>query len=419
LLLQKHMTGKTGISLFEAGCEVGGDTGNVSCAKVLQSPYAVWPHVRGNEDAEAIRKKVPVAFLGLIYYLALAVWFIGVGLPDASRRWVLLLPGLLIAAGVATSVYFLFVMFAKLDHWCPWCLVTHVLNFGIAVCLVWMWRIVKRSPVANVARAPRPHAQSHAARPSHGARSPHPSGRLVFVTLLAMALVVFGQQYVLSSAVAKMMTEASERGLAQCKQGIKQLRGDPARLGQALGHQRSAGRSHSTRRSGSAKGSADLPYWNLRGFQRLCLSVLQGDGVVLDEKVLPLFAGQIRIIFKHFPLDGACNKQVNKTGHARACEAASLAESARVQRGNEGFWKAHDALFARQAPNELLAKLDVAEVIAALGLDPIQTHAQMKSRAITERINEDVTLARISGVMATPWLILNDKVVATESPPMI
>ena len=152
LLLQKHMTGKAGISLFEAGCEVGGDTGNVSCAKVLQSPYAVWPHVRGNEDAAAIRKKVPVAFLGLIYYLALAVWFVGVGLPDASRRWVLLLPGLLIAAGVASSVYFLFVMFAKLDQWCPWCLVTHVLNFGIAVCLVWMWRIVKRSPVANVAR---------------------------------------------------------------------------------------------------------------------------------------------------------------------------------------------------------------------------------------------------------------------------
>jgi hypothetical protein len=35
----------------------------------------------------------------------------------------------------------------------------------------------------------------------------------------------------------------------------------------------------------------------------------------------------------------------------------------------------------------------------------------MKSRAITERINEDVTLARNSGVTATPWLILNDKVV--------
>ena len=50
-------------------------------------------------------------------------------------------------------------------------------------------------------------------------------------------------------------------------------------------------------------------------------------------------------------------------------------------------------------------------MIAALGLDPIQTHAQMKSRAIAERINEDVTLARNSGVTATPWLILNDKVV--------
>ena len=186
---------------------------------------------------------------------------------------------------------------------------------------------------------------------------------------------------------------------------------ESGQVGQALGDQRSAVRSHSTRRSGSAKRERRSAVLESRGFQRLCLSVVQGDGVDLDEKVLPLFAGQIRIIFKHFPLDGACNKQVNKSGHARACEAAGLAESARVQRGNEGFWKAHDALFARQAPNELLAKLDVAEVIAALGLDPKQTHAEMKSPAITERINEDVTLARNSGVTATPWLILNDKVV--------
>jgi protein-disulfide isomerase/uncharacterized membrane protein len=413
LLLQKHITGKAGISLFEAGCEVGGDTGNVSCAKVLQSPYAVWPHVRGNENAAAIRKKVPVAFLGLIYYLVLAVWFIGVGLPDASRRWVLFLPGLLVAAGVASSVYFLFVMFAKLDQWCLWCLVTHVLNFGIAVCLVWMWRIVKRSPVANVARgAAAPHNRTPPAQATAPIRSAHPSGRLVFVTLLAMSLVVFGQRYALSSAIAKMMTEASERGLAQCMQGIKRLRGDPDRLVKLwqIGDPQSVPiRPDDPVRQ---KGSADLPYWNLVVFSDFACPYCKAMASYLDEKVLPLFAGQIRIIFKHFPLDGACNKQVNKTGgHARACEAAGLAESARVQRGNEGFWKAHDALFARQAPNELLAKLDVAEVIAALGLDPKQTHAEMKSRAITERINEDVTLARNSGVTATPWLILNDKVV--------
>jgi hypothetical protein len=85
-------------------------------------------------------------------------------------------------------------MFAKLDQWCPCCLVTHVLNFGIAVCLVWMWRIVKRSPVAAVAGGAA--ARSDRTPPAQATppvRGIHPSGRLVFVTLLAMALVVFRQ----------------------------------------------------------------------------------------------------------------------------------------------------------------------------------------------------------------------------------
>jgi hypothetical protein len=100
---------------------------------------------------------------------------------------------LLIAAGVASSVYFLFVMFAKLDQWCPWCLVTHVLNFGIAVCLVWMWRIVKRSPVADVAGGAA--ARSDRTPPAQATapvRGIHPSGRLVFLTLLAWRWLFLG-----------------------------------------------------------------------------------------------------------------------------------------------------------------------------------------------------------------------------------
>ena len=180
LLLQKHMTGKAGISLFEAGCEVGGEhwqrRAHQGAPKTLRS-LASRARQRGcrGHAREGPRRFLGFDLLPRIGGLVYRRWFAGClaamgalasGVVDRGRR--------------GGSVYFLFVMFAKLNQWCPWCLVTHVLNFGIAVCLVWMWRIVKRSPVANVARgAAAPRNGTPPAQAMAPVRGVHPSGRCV------------------------------------------------------------------------------------------------------------------------------------------------------------------------------------------------------------------------------------------------
>ena len=53
--------------------------------------------------------------------------------------------------------------------------------------------------------------------------------------------------------------------------------------------------------------------------------------------------GRFHVVFKHFPLDTACNSAIANDVHPRACEAAMAAEAAK-QQGK--FWEFHDAAFS-------------------------------------------------------------------------
>ena len=135
-LLAKHLSGTTGATWFEAGCSPQSEGSRVSCAAVLASPYAYLPFKRDGDPQGT--PHVPVAFAGLLYYSVIAVWLIGVGRPSFSRRWLHLLPLGVVAAGLVGSAFFTYIMFSKVDQWCPWCLVTHVLNVILAMLLVLM-----------------------------------------------------------------------------------------------------------------------------------------------------------------------------------------------------------------------------------------------------------------------------------------
>ena len=135
-LLRKHMTGATNVAWFEAACTASGD-GADSCDAALASKWAFWPPVRESDPPD--KGRLPVAFLGLIYYVALLFWFLGIGRPDYERRWCMWVPTIMMVPGLAASAWFMIIMVSGMSELCPLCAVTHVLNLGLAVCLVLMW----------------------------------------------------------------------------------------------------------------------------------------------------------------------------------------------------------------------------------------------------------------------------------------
>lgn len=108
--------------------------------------------------------------------------------------------------------------------------------------------------------------------------------------------------------------------------------------------------------------------------------------------LLDHFPGQVRLVFRHFPLEEL---------HPHALAAAEAAEVA----GAQGkFWEMHDLLFAHQLH---LKSAQIRGYAEQLNLDMARYTAEMDDEIYRQRIREHIEGGRRSGVRATPGIYLN------------
>jgi protein-disulfide isomerase len=111
------------------------------------------------------------------------------------------------------------------------------------------------------------------------------------------------------------------------------------------------------------------------------------------NQLISKYPGQIRVVFKHFPL----------TFHPVARQAAIAAEAA----GEQGkFWEMHDAIFKAQMilDDELL--LGHAK---ALGLDEAKFKAALKNPATIEKVDKSRKEGEALGIQSTPTFLVNGR----------
>ena len=112
---------------------------------------------------------------------------------------------------------------------------------------------------------------------------------------------------------------------------------------------------------------------------------------ILDE-TLKAYPNQIRLVFKHFPLDS----------HLHATQMSKLAIAA----GNQGkFWPMHAALFAGRGGSVDEAK--IRELAVALQLDADKLLADMQAPETADRIARDRAQADKLGLKGTPFMVIN------------
>ena len=111
--------------------------------------------------------------------------------------------------------------------------------------------------------------------------------------------------------------------------------------------------------------------------------------------LLDRFAGRIRFVYRHFPLEEV---------HPHALHAAEAAESS----GAQGkFWAMHDLLFDNQPHLKLHQLRGYAE---RLQLDMARYTAETDDHVYLQRIREQVQSGRESGVRSTPTFFVNGKI---------
>jgi len=114
------------------------------------------------------------------------------------------------------------------------------------------------------------------------------------------------------------------------------------------------------------------------------------------KQLMTKYKGQIRIVFKHNPLPF----------HKRAEPAAELAIEALKQRGNKGFWDAHDRLFAQQ---KNLEDADLEQIARDMGLNVARVKAAIKHRKHRKIIEADQDLASDFNARGTPHFFINGR----------
>jgi protein-disulfide isomerase len=111
--------------------------------------------------------------------------------------------------------------------------------------------------------------------------------------------------------------------------------------------------------------------------------------------LLERFAGRVRFVFRHFPLEDV---------HPHALNAALAAECAA---GQGRFWDMHDLLFENQQHLQLK---ELHAYAARLGLDMARYTAEMDDQVYLQRIREQVQGGLASGVRGTPTFFVNGRI---------
>lgn len=114
------------------------------------------------------------------------------------------------------------------------------------------------------------------------------------------------------------------------------------------------------------------------------------------------YGNDLRVVLKHNPLPF----------HKEAMPAAKLTMEARAQKGEAGFWQAHDALFAEARIDE--AVLD--QVAQSLRLNLHAARSAMTGNRHQAAIDADMDLAKQLGATGTPTFYINGRKLTGAQP---
>lgn len=118
----------------------------------------------------------------------------------------------------------------------------------------------------------------------------------------------------------------------------------------------------------------------------------------------------VRLVFRHYPLDRGCNSGMKNQVHPGACAAAVAAECAGEQ-GN--FWEYADLLFTDQTR---FARADLEAHAEALRLNIKGFRACLEETRIRDLVRDDIEEAERIDVQATPTLVANGRLIQGVPP---
>ena len=388
----RRISGGVRIGLFARVCEAAHGEG-LNCASAARGAWSTLkiPIPVSSSDLTIGVHTVfmPVAFLGLGYFVFMAVWFVFIGRPRLFGYWWHLLPMGVGLCGLALSLFYLGVMATGSAPWCVWCLAVHVINL-LMVLAIWRLGVGRRLPewAPGVARLGRERVQIARATTTFREAT----------TAIAFSLVLISGLWAYRRET--LVFRNGLRPLLRYKHVVTSLQQDPEFL---LREFHAQPQHEIPLRSGEP---GDIGQAQLALFTDFECHTCYINAVAVREKIIGAFAGDLTVLVRHYPLDSACNPNVHEALRPNACQAAYAAEAARLQGGDKAFGQMYALLFKnRKALGHELYR----DLAAQIGLDADRLEDDMKSDLVRRIVQSDIRLAENLGVTRTPTMLLNGR----------
>ena len=352
LLLDVHATAKAG----------GGDTGicargaGVSCADAAESAFG---EIFG----------MPVAALGFAFYLTALILVIFKQFMGRVDRFGF--NDVFLAGGVLSAIYSLILAGASavvIGKWCPLCITLYGINFALLITAIYSHAQGIKGLVTLL-------------------KLPKQSGFWFALCLLLSMLPFSNLIYASKADEALKFAKATKTTNGKDAQEVTKV---------------NEGSSPSQGAKNTPIVVVEFSDFECPYCQRLALARKSAQ-----KKRPDLF----RYVFKHYPMDNSCNRDIQTPMHKNACSAA-LAMTCAGEVGKA--WDLHDVLFANQ---EALEAKDLVTYAAYVGIDPERFTVCMSSPAAMQKVKEDINEAIRLGVEGTPtWYMNGIKQVGVRSP---
>ena len=181
---------------------------------------------------------------------------------------------------------------------------------------------------------------------------------------------------------------------------IERARADAAQLERAQAQTQARGLRPVSKERDHIRGNPDAPVTLVEYADFECPFCKRFHPTVV--KVIDDSGGQVRWVYRHFPLDELHPVKARREAAASEC-AAELG-------GNEAFWKFADRFFELTPSNNNTAIDTVLPQVAReIGLDPARFASCLASGRHDRRVAEDVQNAVATGGRGTPWSIIVSK----------
>ena len=135
------------------------------------------------------------------------------------------------------------------------------------------------------------------------------------------------------------------------------------------------------------------------------------------KQITKKYPKTVKVVFKHYPLDQECNKNITRKFHEGACRLAYISQCALKQRVS-AFWQTHDTIFQFQEriiSAGSLTEREMDSIIRSSGLHAQAIRSCIANPRIKAQIVQDIEEGDKAGVTGTPSIYINGRRVASSN----